>query len=201
MVDDEQRSLHADKGRFKQMKESMLMQTQRLEGERVRRNEETERRNIQLKTCTALKAWQDRKELAKLATKQYFRTFKHDNLSYLTEIGLLRSRFEHSLNHDFLPLFYNQVNIEHQGFDRKEQELKLMLKDATCQETSAHREAIKTEMKRRQDKKDEEERQRKHSADAQARRREHRRCLRERIRIGNVQDKILLLIESAPKLD
>lgn len=201
MVDDEQRSLHMDKSRFKQMKESMLVQTQRLEGERVRRNEETERRNIQLKTYTALHAWQDRKELAKNATKQYFRTFKQNHLSYLTEIGLLRSRFEHSLNHDFLPLFYTQINIANHDFERKEQELKLMLKDATSKQTSAHREAIKTEMKRRQDKKDEEERQRKHQADAQARRREHRRCLRERIRIGHVQDKISLLIESAPKLD
>jgi hypothetical protein len=52
--DDEQIVLHKEKGRFKQMKESMLMQTQRLEGERVRRNQEQERRNIQIKTHSAL---------------------------------------------------------------------------------------------------------------------------------------------------
>jgi hypothetical protein len=54
MMDDEQHVLHKEKGRFKQMKESMLMQTQRLEGERVRRNQEQERRNIQIKTHSAL---------------------------------------------------------------------------------------------------------------------------------------------------
>jgi|DEB19_MinimDraft_2_1074335.scaffolds.fasta_scaffold268367_1 hypothetical protein len=56
-------------------------------------------------------------------------------------------------------------------------------------------------MTRRKDKKDEAERQRNAAAEAQAMRREHRRCLREQLRIKGMQDKILDLVDFADKTE
>lgn len=47
LLEEEHKMIQKEKAEFKQLKESMLMQTQRMEAERVRRNDETERRNIQ----------------------------------------------------------------------------------------------------------------------------------------------------------
>jgi len=56
-------------------------------------------------------------------------------------------------------------------------------------------------MQRRQEKKDEIARKRNHAAEAQARRRERRKCLREKLRIGKLQELIIDMTETAPKIE
>jgi hypothetical protein len=57
-------------------------------------------------------------------------------------------------------------------------------------------------MQRREDKKNEAARVKREAEKAQARRRERRRCLREQVRIGLIQEKILdSVFEGAEKLD
>ena len=46
----EQNKLAEHKSKFKQMKEAELMETQRVEAARNRKNEEIERRNMQMRT-------------------------------------------------------------------------------------------------------------------------------------------------------
>lgn len=65
-----------------------------------------------------------------------------------------------------------------------------------------HRQAIKNEMQRREDKKNEAARIKREAERAQARRRERRRCLREQVRITLIQDKILdTVFEGSEKID
>jgi len=53
------------KKRFLQMREGELMETQRMEGSRKRRIEETERRNLQQRTAKNQRIWAERKVVAR----------------------------------------------------------------------------------------------------------------------------------------
>ena len=50
ILQDEMNSIKTDKAKFKQAREAMLVQTQRLEAERNRRNVEIKNRNVEKKT-------------------------------------------------------------------------------------------------------------------------------------------------------
>lgn len=62
--------------------------------------------------------WLDRKEIARTATKQFLKVFKRDNLAYLTQIGLLRSRFMHQLYASVVPMLYKTAEDEFYGVER-----------------------------------------------------------------------------------
>jgi len=100
-----------------------------------------------------------------------------------------------------MPLFVNQIMIDYHGMDKRDQEVTQLFKDGATKETTEHKNSIKKEMQRRQEKKDEEARKRNHAAEAQARRRERRRCLREKLRIGKLQELIVDMTETAPKIE
>jgi hypothetical protein len=100
-----------------------------------------------------------------------------------------------------MPLFVNQIMIDYYGTNKRDQELTQLFKDGATKETTEHKNSIKKEMQRRQEKKDEEARKRNHAAEAQARRRERRRCVREKLRIGKLQEMILDMTETAPKIE
>lgn len=82
-----------------------------------------------------------------------------------------------------------------------DKEMSNTVKDSMLTQASSHKQAIKTEMTRRKDKKDEAERKRNAAAEAQSMRREHRRCLIERLRIKGVETRILDLIDFAEKTE
>ena len=65
------------------MKEAELMETQRMEGARRRRIEETERRNLQQRTAKNQRVWAERKVLARIASKDFLLMFKRDTLQIL----------------------------------------------------------------------------------------------------------------------
>lgn len=66
------------------------------------------------------KTWDERKELARQATKQYLAHFKRETLEYLTDIGVLRRWSDYSFGYHFMPLFNNQILIEYYGMDRRD---------------------------------------------------------------------------------
>lgn len=61
-----------------------------------------------------------------------------------------------------------------------------MIDDVASKSSTAHRNAIKAEMKRRLDKKNAEDKEKAMALEAQKQRRENRRCQRERLRIAGV---------------
>ena len=128
----------------------MLMVTQRLEGERGRRNGEIERIAHKQKAQKTFTAAQEQRELAKIAAKQFLSGFKRDNLAFLQQIGLLRDRFEHNLNADLLPALYAQVKEDFHGHDKRQEEFDEMVKNCATKLASEHQKAIKDEMLRRQ---------------------------------------------------
>jgi hypothetical protein len=89
----------------------------------MRYNQEIERRNLQQKATNTLHTYLDRREIAKNATKQFLHRFKRDNLNYLTQIGLLRSRFTHQLYQSLVPMLYTQVLDNFYGQHRDESEM------------------------------------------------------------------------------
>lgn len=99
------------------------MQTQRLEAERNRRNQEVNRRNQEKTTNKVLDTWQARREIARSFSQQFLSQFKQENLTFLTSIGQLRDNREYQFNADFLPKFYTQIAVDYHGFDERQEEL------------------------------------------------------------------------------
>ena len=58
-------NLKEQKGGFKQEKEAMLMQTQRLEEARGRKNDEINRRNLQARTNLAVATNREKQQIAR----------------------------------------------------------------------------------------------------------------------------------------
>ena len=58
-------NLKEQKGGFKQEKEAMLMQTQRLEEARGRKNDEINRRNLQARTNLAVATNKEKQQIAR----------------------------------------------------------------------------------------------------------------------------------------
>lgn len=85
-----------------------------------------------------------------------------------------------------MPMLYTQTKDEFYGEKRNEKEMTVMIQDSANKSSSAHSNAIKAEMKRRQEKKNADEKAKAQATDAQRKRREHRRCEREKIRIAAV---------------
>ena len=85
------------------MKEAELMETQRMEGARKRRIEETERRNLQQRTAKNQRIWAERKVIARSAAKEFLMLFKRDTLKILNDQGLLRRPREFSIESHFVP--------------------------------------------------------------------------------------------------
>ena len=183
---DESRNLQEFKKKFKQTREAALVETQRLEAQRFRANDEIDRRNVQQRTAQVTKVWQEKKEIARLCSRQFLGTFKRDNLKYLTEIGLLRSKREYSFGKNYLPMLYQQAIQDMRQADTLDDDVSGVVEKFVRDKADAHKQAIKDEMQRREDKKNEEARIKREAEKAQARRRERRRCLREQVRIGQI---------------
>ena len=95
--------LKEQKGIFKQEKEAMLIQTQRLEEARNRKNEEVNRRNLQARTNLAVTSNKEKQQIARQYAQQFLRFFKSDCLTTLTDMGCLRDRRTYSMQKNFYP--------------------------------------------------------------------------------------------------
>ena len=56
------------------------METQRMEGARKRKIEESERRNLQQRTAKNQRIWAERKVTARIQAKEFLMLFKRDTL-------------------------------------------------------------------------------------------------------------------------
>jgi hypothetical protein len=83
--DHEKVELEKHKKLFFQIREAELMETQRMEGARKRRTEETERRNLQQRTAKNQRIWAERKVVARTMGKEYLMLFKRDTLKLLVD--------------------------------------------------------------------------------------------------------------------
>ena len=87
----------------------MLIQTQRLEEARNRKNEEINRRNLQARTNLAVATNREKQQIARQYSKQFLRFFKSETLQTLTDMGCLRDRRTYSMQKNFIPQLQKQI--------------------------------------------------------------------------------------------
>lgn len=79
------------------------MEVQRVEEARGRKNDEIDRRNLQMRTQRNQLMAVQRKIIARDLSKNYLKTFKRDTLQYMVDIGTLRRPVDLSIGNIFLP--------------------------------------------------------------------------------------------------
>lgn len=186
----ETKTLASHKRRFKQLRESELIATQRLEAANTRRMDEVERRNLQVRTHGMVKEESEKKMLSRLFAKDYLKMFKRDQMQDLTNMGITRSTYQLSFGMDYLPFLMGQVEYDTSKVDVTAREITELVQESCGRVSKEHRSSIQREMKRRQDviaakvKKDKDE------AEAKRRRKERRNALREAYRLAMLRDQV-----------
>lgn len=132
--------------------------------------------------------------------KQYLRFFKRDTLQQLVDIGLLRSKKSYSMGSHFVPALYDQIKLDVIEEQEQQQVIQETLQSSMADRATRHKAAIKAEMQRREDLKNEKRLAEEAAARAKERRRERRMCLKEQKRILELQDVLQLTVVPACEL-
>ena len=80
-----------------------------MEANNNRKNDEIERRNLQVRTQGLIQENTERKLMARMYAKSFLRTFKKVSFQVLSDIGFLRSQFNLSLGSVFIPKLLGQA--------------------------------------------------------------------------------------------
>ena len=151
----ENQVLASHNARYKQQREAMLVQTQRVEARQTRRNDETDRRNLQQRVNSVLTDAKEKRDIARTMSKQFLRYFKCDTLQTLTDMGLLRNRKEFSMGTHFVPALYQQIKLEMIEDKDRNQVIEETMQRGLVNRALSHKKAIQAEMQRREDLKNE----------------------------------------------
>ena len=89
--------------KFYQLKEAELMETQRLEEARARKNDEVDRRNLQMRTTKNNMIAAEKKIVARSFAKNLLKNFKKESMKVLVDIGTLRKPSELSVGMTYVP--------------------------------------------------------------------------------------------------
>jgi len=138
----EKEELLKHKRRFFQLKEAELMETQKLEEVRIRRNDEADRRNLQMRTAKNQNVAAEKKILARLHAKKFLQFFKRDSLNTLIDLGALRRPRDYGVGIQFVPRLYNQVRSDMQAHHNNHLQLDQILNDSMKVYAVSHKQAI-----------------------------------------------------------
>ena len=164
----------------------MLVQTQRVEARQGRRNDEIDRRNLQIRVNHTLEEGKERREIARTMSKQFLKYFKRDTLQQCKDLGLLRAKKNFSMGTHFVPALYQQIKLEMIESGDRNKLIEDCVQVGLVGRSLNHKKAIQSEMQRREDLKNEKRREEEEAARAKDRRRERRMCLKEQKRIGEL---------------
>ena len=114
--DFEATQLSKHKKKFFQLKEAELMETQRLEEARFRKNYEVDRRNLQLRTTKNSMIAAEKKVIARVFAKGFLKRFKRDTLQTLVDMGALRRPRDLDVGAIYVPQLYGQIKYDMQSF-------------------------------------------------------------------------------------
>ena len=138
----ESRLLSKAKARFMQTKDAELMETQRLEEARGRKNDEVDRRSLQARTTKQNIIGIERKSIARTFAKGFMQTFKRDTLKTMVDIGILRKPVNLSVGDTYVPQLYGQIRSDMQTFKDTQKQIDEMLNDSMRSLAKAHKSAI-----------------------------------------------------------
>ena len=108
----------------------------------------------------------------------------------LEDQGILRRHRDYSLNTDFLPQLFGQVQFNLANTRENAENIDSILNFTMRGQAKTHKEAMVKEYKKREEKKKEELRQQKEREEQKRKRKEERAAARERHRIHQVQERI-----------
>lgn len=108
--------LRKKKADYQQIREAELMETQRLEEMRSRRNDEIDRRNMQMRIAKNQSQLAEKKLIARQFAKNFLATFKRDTLTKIVDLGLLRRPRDLYLGSSYVPTLYNQIQADMQQY-------------------------------------------------------------------------------------
>ena len=162
-----------------------------MEARQHRRDDECDRRNLQQRVRQVLKIGEEKRQIAKYISKQHLKNFKRDTLQTLQDLGALRSKKEYSMGTHFIPQLYNQAELEMAETNTRTQIVEQSLRSSLAIRANKHKNAILTEMQRREDLKNEKIRKEEEAKKAKERRQERRKCLKEQKRINEIQDVLI----------
>ncbi len=165
--------------KYKQQREAMLVQTQRVEARQGRRNDEIDRRNLQQRVEKTLQQGKEKRDIARVMSKQFLKYFKRDTLQQCKDLGLLRAKKSYSMDTHFVPALYQQIKLEMIESGDRNKFIEEVVDVGLVGRALSHKKAIQAEMQRREDNKNEKLRQEQEAARAKERRRERRMCLKE----------------------
>ncbi len=166
------------------------METQRVEALRRRRIEETEMRGLQQRTAKNQRVWVEKKIISRVISKQFLAKFKKGTTQTLVDQGILRKRQEYSMDVDFLPLLYKQVQFDLTNKNENVENIESLLGYVMRGMAKNHRESVIKEYKRREEKKKEKIRLQREREEEKKRRKEERLARREKFRIAQLFEKI-----------
>ena len=86
------------------------MNTQRVEGSRFRKNDEIERRSLQVRTQRGIEFLKEKREIACNISMSFLSNLKRDSLNSLVDLGNLRSHKQYAMESTFYP----QLRFEYQ---------------------------------------------------------------------------------------
>ena len=90
------------------------METQRLEEQRTRKNDEIDRRNLQQRTAKNNAIQAERKLAGKIFAKDFLVFFKRDTMNGLVDLGALRKPVDNSTGTIYIPQLYKQIKTDMQ---------------------------------------------------------------------------------------
>ena len=127
---------------WQQVKEAELMETQRLEDARQRRNAEVDRRMMQMRLAKAQMINDEKRQISRGFAKSFLRTFKRDTLKVLIDQGALRRPKDLFMGTRFVPRLYNQVYSDMLMNDNYYEQMDETLNDVMVDLSKQHKAAI-----------------------------------------------------------
>jgi hypothetical protein len=179
--------LKKHKAEYQQVREAELMETQRLEELRARRNDEVDRRNMQMRIAKSQTQFAEKKLIARQYAKNFLQTFKRDTLLKMIDLGTLRRPVDLSIGVNFVPALYNQIQSDMQMYHDYQESLDEFLGDSMRHAALNHKQSIVKEQQKRAEREKEERRKKKEEEDAKRRRKDRRAALRERDRLSKLK--------------
>ena len=90
LEDHENANIKRHKAEYQQVREAELMETQRLEEMRGRKNDEIDRRNMQIRIAKNQTQLAEKKLISRRYAKDFLASFKKSTLTKMVDLGVLR---------------------------------------------------------------------------------------------------------------
>ncbi len=187
---------------FRQLRESELLETQRMEAHAVRKQDEMERRNLQVRTHGMVQEETEKRVMCRLEAKSFLKYFKRDCLAQLLDLGVLRSAADLSMGTHFVPHLLGQAEYDLRRAQGGEAEFEGLIQASGDKIAKRHKDSIAKEMRRRHDAIQAEKKRVRDEAEAKRQRKLRRNALREAYKLVKMRELINEeLVVPAPRQD